>query len=126
MEDVAKLLSWHSPAPVFAHLQDYVAKGTPDSVWIPQMAEEKWIILTADRGKHGRIKLPAICTAYQITHILMGPSLLHRKQLEKARAIVAIWEDIAKCSSAPSGSRFRFTISSSGRPNIALVAPATI
>ena len=40
----------------------------------------------------------------------MLPSLLHKKQAEKANAIIAVGEDIKACRIAPKGSRFRIGI----------------
>jgi hypothetical protein len=76
------------------------------------------MILTPDRGKRGKHKLPKICTHYKITHILMSKSVLNLKQSQKANAIIAVWEDIKKCNEAPPGSRFRLRLNNSGKPII--------
>jgi hypothetical protein len=119
VEDIKRLLSWESPAPTIAHLLDFFTSGTPDADWIPNAAKGGWLILTSDRGsKSGRMKLPAICQAYGITHILMGPSVLHLKQIDKARQIVTAWEEIKKCNEAPRGTRFLLQLNSGGRATV--------
>jgi len=106
VDDIKKLLSWDTPSPKIEHLLDYFAEGTCDSIWVPKVAHEGWMIVSGDRGRKSRIKLPAICSAYQITHILMGPSILHLKQHEKANIIVGVWDQIKECSAAPKGTAF--------------------
>jgi hypothetical protein len=119
VEDLAKLLSWDYPAPVIHHLFKYFKPGSADDVWIPQIANEGWIILTGDRGKKsGKVKLPAICVTYKITHILMGSSVLHLKQIERVNAIIAVWSEIKKCGEAPEGSRFTLRLGEKRRPII--------
>jgi hypothetical protein len=104
--DINQFLSWDTPTPTIHHLTNYFKPGELDPDWIPKIANEGWIILTADRGKRGKDKLPSICAAYKVTHILMGKSVARLKQSQKANAIISIWEDIKKCNDAPKGSRF--------------------
>jgi hypothetical protein len=104
--DISRMLSWDVPAPTIHHLTNYFVPGELDPVWIPKVAAEGWIILTADRGKRGKDKLPRICVAYKVTHILMGPSIMKLKQSQKANAIISAWEKIKDCADAPKGSRF--------------------
>jgi len=119
LRDIEKLLSWDRPKPTISHLLDYFQAGTCDSVWIPKVAQDGWVILTSDRAKRStHAKLPNICLEYQITHILMGPSILHLKQSQKANAIVALWEDIKKCNDAPKGTRFTMRLNSNGKPGL--------
>ena len=88
--DINKMLSWDTPTPTIHHLTNYFRPGELDPDWIPKVAEAGWIILTADRGKKGRDKLPSICAAYRVTHILMGTSVAKMKQYQKANAIISI------------------------------------
>jgi hypothetical protein len=104
--DINKMLSWDTPAPTIHHLTNYFTPGALDPDWIPKVAGEGWIILTADRGKKGKDKLPSICSAYKVTHILMGNSVMKLKQYQKANAIISVWEKIKECNDAPKGSRF--------------------
>lgn len=104
--DINKMLSWDTPPPIIHHLTNYFKPGELDPDWIPKIANEEWIILTGDRGKKGKDKLPSICLAYKVTHILMGSSVMKMKQYQKANAIISIWEKIKECADAPKGSRF--------------------
>jgi hypothetical protein len=106
VEDINRMLSWDVPKPTIRHLTNYFVPGELDPVWIPQVAAEGWMILTADRGRKGKDKLPAICIAYKVTHILMGPSMMKLKQSQKANAIISLWGKIKECAHAPKGSRF--------------------
>jgi hypothetical protein len=115
--DINKMLSWDIPSPTIHHLTNYFIPGESDPVWIPKVAEEGWIILTADRGKKGKDKLPSICVTYKVTHILMGTSVMKLKQYQKANAIISIWEKIKECADAPKGSRFLMS-SNKGRVSL--------
>jgi hypothetical protein len=101
------MLAWDTPTPNIRHLLDFFTAGTSDAVWVPKIASEGWVVLTADRGKSSsKNKLPGICEQFKVTHILMGSSILHLKQNQKAHAIISVWEEIKKCNEAPKGSRF--------------------
>jgi PIN domain-containing protein len=117
-QEIQRLLSWDEPAPTIHHLFDYFQSGIKDPVWIPKVKDEGWMILTSDRGKKGRHKLPHICAHYKITHILMSKSVLNLKQYQKANAIVSVWEQIKECDTAPKGSRFRLRLNHAHRPII--------
>jgi hypothetical protein len=122
-KDLAQMLSWDTPPPEIKHLFQYFKSGTKDSEWIPEIAREQWIILTTDKGKKkDNAKLPLICAAYKVTHIVMGPSLLHAKQIQKAGAIIALWEKIKECHEAPKGTKFRMMLDSKGRPKLERVS----
>jgi hypothetical protein len=113
------MLSWDTPTPEIRHLFEFFKSGTKDSEWIPKIAKEEWIVLTTDKGKkNDNAKLPFICATYKVTHILMGPSLHHAKQLQKANTIAALWEQIKDCSEAPKGTRFRMRLDAKGRPKL--------
>ncbi len=54
VQDINQMLSWDNPKPIIHHLTNYFVPGELDPVWIPQVAAEGWIVLTADRGKKGK------------------------------------------------------------------------
>ncbi|HZM01689.1 MAG TPA: hypothetical protein VFC44_01585 [Candidatus Saccharimonadales bacterium] len=112
VEDLEKMLKWDSPPPQIRHLTEYFKRGTRDDSWIPEIANEGWVILSADRGKKSGPKLPAICVAYHVTHILVGPSILHLKQFQRIQLIISSWNEIRKCAEAPQGSRFALRLNS--------------
>ena len=89
-----------------AHLLSKFEKQTPDSVWIPQLANEGgWVIITADRGRHSKKseKLPLICRAYGVSHVLLSAKLHSRNMHKKALAIDSSWDGLFAAGSAPKG-----------------------
>ena len=118
VEDINKMLSWDNPPPTIHHLFNYFRAGVKDPIWIPQVKDGGWIILTADRGKKGQDKLPQICVHFKITHIIMSKSVLMLKQSQKANAIISVWEQIKCCADAPKGARFRLRLNHAHRPVI--------
>src|ERR1700722_11324844 len=89
-------LSWGNPKPTIHHLTNYFIPGSEDPDWIPKIKGQDWIVISQDKGKNGKNKLPQICAEYGITHIILSPSVGQLKQSEKANAIIAVWEDIKK------------------------------
>ena len=114
--DMNKMLSWDIPAPTIHHLTNYFIHGTKDPDWIPKVKDQGWIILTQDKGKKGRHKLPTICAHYKITHIIMSSSVSQLKQHQKANAIIGVWDKIKGCAIAPKGTRFRLRLNQAGNP----------
>jgi hypothetical protein len=89
------------------HLSEFQKLGTADEIWIPDMASKGFVAVTGDRGKNGRgKKLPLLCVKYSMTHIMFLPSIHSMKSADKIRAVISLWEDIAKASKSPRGSRF--------------------
>ena len=90
------------------HLLDKFPAGTLDDDWIPVVAEESPILITADGGsrpsKGG--KLPALCEAFGVTHVILSGALNQKPGFIKVRAIIDNWEDIIQTADAPPGSRF--------------------
>ncbi len=85
--------------------------GTPDSVWIPQIAAEPgWIVISSDRAKSKSERLdqnlPHLCREHRVTHILLSSTVHNLKLFDKARAIVAVWNDLLKASEVKAGTRF--------------------
>ncbi len=101
-----------STSVVIEHLLDKFPVGTLDDIWIPAVAEEGPIVVTADRGsrpsKGG--KLPALCEAFRMTHVVLSGALSQWPGFAKARAILDNWEDILQTVDAPPGSRYNLTV----------------
>lgn len=99
------------------HILDKFPRGTLDSVWVPQIAKESPIVVTADRGlrssKGG--KLPALCEAFGVTHVVLSGALSQWPGFAKVRAILGNWDDIVQTANAPRGSRFSLTSVNSRR-----------
>lgn len=123
VESMNQLLSWDDPKPTIHHLTNYFRPGSKDEDWIPKVKDEGWIIITQDKGKKGKSKLPQICAECKITHIILGKAAGSLKQLEKANAIISVWEDIKRCTDAPAGSRFRLRLNNARKPVIEPVVP---
>ena len=73
------------------------------------------------------MKLPDICVAYKVTHILIGSSIMKLKQCQKAAIIVSVWEEIKKCNEAPKGSRFLLRLTQGKNAKLSqLILPTTV
>lgn len=113
--DMNQMLSWDRPAPTIHHLTKYFLPGTKDEDWIPRIKNEGWVVLTQDKGRKGRHKLPKICALYKITHIVLSKAVAHQKQYQKANTIIGAWEQIKECANATAGTRFRLKLTHAGR-----------
>ena len=102
------------------HVLEFQQQGIHDEVWIPQVAEDEWIILSADAGKRGGKKkgrkLPMLCELYRITHIIMSSTLHHHSSFEKMTALFSVWPDLLDVPNAPRGSRYALRRQSAGGP----------
>jgi hypothetical protein len=89
--------------PEIRHVLEYHDSGARDIEWIPKMAEEGWIVISADRGKKssGGEKLPKICVQYGITHVLLSASVHHRPTFDKMMTVLSVWADLSELNSAP-------------------------
>jgi hypothetical protein len=107
-KSIGGVLCYHSLNPKVKHLKDFFDESIKDDEWIPQIAKDSWIIITADRAKkYGGPKLPAICKKFNVTHILISGKLHNAPQFEKARAIISLFPRIIYyASKGPPGSRF--------------------
>ena len=105
---LAGLAAFHQPPPVVSHVLDFTGQeGEEDDVWIPKLAREKWVIISADQGHLGGAKLPLVCKTWKITHVLIKGKLHHARQFEKARAILAVWPELLEAAKAIPGTEFR-------------------
>lgn len=93
-----------------AHLiVDYSGEGLRDESWVPRLAGEGWIVISADRGSGSRKKgtpLPIVCRENGITHVLISGKLHNKEQLEKACAILDVREKLYELDDAPKGTRY--------------------
>jgi hypothetical protein len=101
-----------------AHVTTYLRKSIPDDEWIPRIASEGWIVITADRGNVGRRKtgrkLPELCVEFKVTHVLVSPRIGQMSGFDKARHIVNTWPQMLALADAPRGSRFRMRMNNKG------------
>jgi PIN like domain len=84
------LLAFSRDCPEVRHILELQTAGKKDPDWVPQLASNGWVILTCDRGKSAGPKLPQLCRAYRITHVLISGGLHNSPQFEKARAVLVV------------------------------------
>jgi len=125
---LAALLS-KSPFPPVAirHILDFYSQGTPDSAWIPQIAAEGWILISADRGRRcGGPKLPLLCRQYHVTHVLLSGTIHSQSQYNKIVSVAAVWEDIVAAGEARKGSQYILKLSGTKKSYPVLVFRETL
>lgn len=107
LETVEPLLRLHNLPFRLKHVVEYY-KGAKDDEWVPEIARNGWIVITADRGVRPSRggKLPFICKRNGVTHILLSGALHASNAAVKASCIVASWTDIYDTAQASPGSRF--------------------
>ena len=97
---------------VVRHLFDLAPPGTLDEVWIPQIMDEGWTVISADGGrkpnKRRGKKLPRLCEEYGVTLIILSPVVHNRKVFDKTRTILSVWDQIVEIAADLSrvGSRY--------------------
>ena len=72
--------------PEIKHILEFQEQGGLDEDWIPRMASEGWVLITADRGKKMRgkgEKLPRLCVKYGVTHVILSRRIQQRKTFDK-------------------------------------------
>jgi len=114
---VTPFLEKYQPKPVIAHLLDYFAAGVTDAMWIPKVATEGWIVVSGDRGKKsGGAKLPEVCAAHAVTHVLLSGTLQNDRQFRKVQSIIAVWDELMQLTSCVKGSRYLLRLTPSRKP----------
>lgn len=106
------------------HICDFQLEGIHDEVWLPQIAAEGWIVITADAGKQSKKKgekLPNLCVMYCVTHVILSPRVHHQRVFDKTRALLAVWDDLLGLANVPRGSRYGLQLTNSGRAQLRLL-----
>lgn len=114
---IAGMLSIYGANVVVAHLCTKYSSGIKDRVYIPALAKEGgWIIITSDRGSHSIAsdKLPLICQAFRVTHVMLSPGLAKRTMYYRTMAIQHCLPDLIACGSAPPGTGYLLCMRPSG------------
>jgi len=126
MEKLAATLSASPHEPHLKHMRDFQEEGVLDSVWIPQIRNEGYVVITADRGKHKNKggKLPLICQTYGVTQIGISTTIINGGNFGQMQAIIETWNDIVATASAPAGSRYSLRMAgSAGHAKLVLMPP---
>lgn len=93
------------------HHHDRYAEGTTDSEWLKELDDGEWLVVTADAGKRcGGDKLPKICNALGITHIVFSSYIHNMKMTEKWKAFSAVAHNIPLLHQLPKGSQVKLMI----------------
>jgi hypothetical protein len=111
--DLVRSLRLFGSGAEVAHLITKFGEGAKDLVWIPEVAKERgWIIITADQGIHSKKseKLPKICRAYGVTHVMISRGLHKRTMFYKALAISSVWGKLLALADVPRGGGYRLSM----------------
>lgn len=108
----------HPPFVEISHLFEKFKPGEDDAVWIPKLAHEEFILISADRAKRGRRKkssnLPRLCAKFGLRHVLLGGSLAQQKMFDKVLAVLSVWHEILAVGDSPAGTRYNLEHKSRG------------
>lgn len=112
--DLHRSLKLYGSTSEIAHLlTKFGSGGVKDQEWVPVLARETgWIVITADQGLQSKKseKLPLICRAFGVTHVMLSRGLHKRNSFYKALAITTLWERLHALSDEPRGSGFRIAM----------------
>lgn len=109
MIGLGEFLSKLPDPPELKHISDFRLNGIRDENWIPSFAKQGWITITTDGGKGGSKKgkkLPRVCHAHKMTHVILSPQLHGQPVKTKILSVASAWEQIVKLHEEPPGSRF--------------------
>lgn len=113
----ADLLAYTKDPPEVKTVVEYFQSGIYDEIWVPQIADQGWIVITGDSGQGGRgkgEKLPVVCRQYGVTHVVFGRGLQQQNGFEKIRAIMIVWPEICMLPSRPRASGWSLRRTTSG------------
>ncbi len=88
-----------------AHLATLNMEGALDDDWVPRIAEQGYLVLTADRGKKRSRggKLPIICRRHGVSFVLMSSAVHKMDQFDKMRAVVSVWPKLLAAHAGEKG-----------------------
>ncbi|MBL8868066.1 MAG: hypothetical protein JNK93_21145 [Planctomycetia bacterium] len=94
----------------FVHICDYYRQGIKDAEWVPRIAAEgRWVVITSDGGKGSKKgeKLPDLCLAHSLTHVILSSTLHKKNSREKVAVIAPLWSGIESLAFEPAGGRWQ-------------------
>jgi PIN like domain len=93
-----------------AHLLRWEWAGALDDEWIPKIAADGWVVVSADKGRKSQLakgrKLTTVCASFQVTHILVSQAIHRQTSAAKAAIFIDAWPLVARATAAPRGTRF--------------------
>ena len=108
VDALKRLVHFQREPPEVRGIREFVSSGTHDEEWVQKLANEGWIVVSADRGKQcGGAKLPQVCAEHGVTHVLLSNSVHELPQFEKMRAILSVWDQLCQLVTADKGTRYR-------------------
>lgn len=105
---LAKIIAdFHEEPCEVRHIFSVIPSGGKDDVWIPKIAKDGWVIISADREKGaGGAKLPDLCWRNNITHFILSKSLCNARRFERLRVLISAWPRILIDARSVAGTRF--------------------
>lgn len=122
---ITEFLGISENPPELSHVLQFQEQGVHDEDWIPQIAEERWIVVTADRGRRGKQskgeKLPLVCRQFGVTHVMLSSSIHHKSNFDKIRILLEVWPGIIDLVNAPRGSGYLLRLTTAGHAQLVQV-----
>jgi hypothetical protein len=89
------------------HLVERFPAGTPDNEWADYCKRERWLPITCDRGRRNRgPKLPLVCRALNLTHIVITPKCAAQPARDLALTIASVLPLIIRAWEKPKSTRY--------------------
>lgn len=127
MDKLAALVSFDVTKVELQHAIRLGYGGKKDEVWVPQIADEGWMVITADDGRRptpgSGEKLPVLCRKWGVTYAVFSRSIRKKTAWDKVQALVEVWGDIPAMRDAPRGSGFSIRPTKTGHYGLVLLRP---
>lgn len=105
--DLAGFYDYDFPNLEVVHLRDKFKPNAKDPEWLESIRSEGgWIVISGDRGKMCAVdRLPIICQALKITHVLTSATIQSNGYPATKQAIASTWREIVALASYPAGTK---------------------
>ena len=74
VEALKQVVAFSREAVEVRHIRELRHGGKADAEWVPKVKQGGWLVISSDRGRRSGPKLPQLCRAYGITHVLVSGS----------------------------------------------------
>lgn len=102
VQDLKSFFAIDYPDTEIIHLAKSFSRGTDDAVWLSQLGPE-WIVVTKDVGRAAGSKLPVICRAKAITHVVFTAAVINAGYSAQKAALASCWEQLFLLRQLPGG-----------------------